>query len=64
MVKSWHAHIITESEKRLGRELSDAENSFITSRGGFIALEMIEDTVKAMEGDDLREYLNSEASDT
>ena len=64
MVKNWHAHIITECEKRLGRELSDAENSFITSRGAFIALEMIEGTVKTLEGDDLREYLNSEASDT
>ena len=63
LVKSWHAHIISECEVRLGRELSDAENSFITTRDGFIALEIIEDTVNSMAGDDLQNYLNSESSD-
>lgn len=61
LVKKWHKAIITESQKRLKRELTQAELLFITSRGGFIALEMIEDTVKTCEGAELEKYLNSEA---
>ena len=45
---------------RLGRDLTIAEDAFITSRGGFIALEMIEDTVKSLTGKELAKYLNSE----
>lgn len=57
----WHRAIIEESQKRLGRDLTGVEKTFITSRGGFIALEMIEDTVRSLEGPALEKYLNSEA---
>lgn len=61
LVKNWHKAIIAESQKRLNRNLTKNELLFITSRGGFIALEMIEDTVKSLEGERLVNYLNSES---
>lgn len=60
LVKNWHKAIIDESQNRLNRNLTKNELLFITSRGGFIALEMIEDTVKTLKGDELAHYLNSE----
>ncbi len=60
LVKSWHEAIITECRKRLGRNMTMEEDAFITSRGGFIAIEMIEDTIKTLEATELEEYLNSE----
>ncbi len=60
LVENWHRKIIAESEHRIGRALTDDEKNFITSRGGFIALEMIEDTVRSMRGKELEGYLNSE----
>jgi len=59
-VKTWQASIINECETRVGRVLSKSEESFITSRGGFMALETIEDTVKSLTGSELVDYLNSE----
>ena len=61
LVKAWHERIIEVSERKLGRALTPTETKLITSRGGFIALEMIEDTVNALEDDELIDYLNSEA---
>ena len=61
LVWDWQSRIIAEAEKRLKRELTDTERNLISSRGGFIALEMIEDTVNDLEGDELVEYLNHEA---
>jgi len=61
VVKEWQTHIIAKAEKRLQRELTDTERKHISSRGGFIALEMIEDTVNDLEGDELADYLNQEA---
>ncbi|MGD0827756.1 MAG: hypothetical protein ABSA09_06670 [Desulfobaccales bacterium] len=61
LVINWHNSIIRECQKRLGRNLTDEEEIFITSRGGFVALEMIEDTVKTLAGKELEEYLNSES---
>lgn len=58
LVRNWQKKIIDECTKRLNRPLTDKEREFIFSRGGFIALELIEDTVMALEGDDLMEYLN------
>ena len=48
--------IIEECQKRLGRRLTEDEEIFIASRRGFIALEMIEDTVKTLVGKDLENY--------
>lgn len=60
LVKNWHSKIISICEEKLDRQLSEAELRFIRSRGGFMALEMIEDTVLAIAGRELEEYLNSE----
>lgn len=59
-VKNWHKKILDESEQRVGRPLSAEEAKFITSRGGFIALEVIDDTVMSLRGKELEDYLNSE----
>ena len=59
-VKKWHKKILDESERRIGRPLSAEETKFITSRGGFIALEVIDDTVMSLRGKELEDYLNSE----
>jgi hypothetical protein len=60
LVRNWHQSIIKECQKRLGRNLTGEEERFITSRSGFMALEMIEDTIKGLVGKELEEYLNSE----
>ena len=60
LVQNWHKSIVKECQKRLNRELTKKEEIFITSRGGFIALEMIEDTVKTLDGTKLEDYLNSD----
>jgi hypothetical protein len=59
-VKKWQAAIIADAEAKLGRSLRDHESNFIVSRDGFIALEMIHDTVKAVEKHELETYLSSE----
>lgn len=61
LVKNWQNKILLSCKKRLCRDLTDVEKSFIQSRGGFMALEMIEDTVNTLEADELERYLNSEA---
>lgn len=60
VVKNWHIRILEESQARLGRELTPKEEHFVTSRGGFVALEAIEDTVNSIGGAELEAYLNSE----
>jgi microsomal dipeptidase-like Zn-dependent dipeptidase len=60
-VRAFHEAIIGEAISKLGRALTDQELTFITSRGGFIALEMISDTVKGVSTkEELARYLNSE----
>ena len=59
-VKSFHAAIIEAATQKLGRNLTAKEDKFITSRGGFIALEMILDTVNAETKEGVERYLNSE----
>jgi len=59
LVDNWHATIVTECEKKLGRPLTSQEERFIVSRQGLITLEMIEDTVRELTGSDLEQYLNS-----
>ena len=63
-MNKWQAAIIVDCESILGRRLRESERFFITSREGFIALEMIHDHVKSLSGksDDLQRYLNSEAA--
>lgn len=59
-VKNWQRAIVADAERKLGRPLAHHEAEFITSRGGFIALEMIHDTVKAAERHALETDLSSE----
>ena len=58
--KSWQKAIIADAEAKLGRSLLSHEREFITSRSGFIALEMIHDTIKASLKEDIEAYLSSE----
>lgn len=62
LIGRWRNRIIKICVDRLGRELMPLERRFITSRGGFIALEMIEDTVRRLSGSELENYLNSETN--
>ena len=62
LINNWHKSILTDCEKCLGRTLSKAEEEFIRSRGSFIALEIIEDTILSMNKKELLKYLNSESS--
>ena len=48
------------STAELGRELTAKERRFVTSRGGFIALEMTLDRVGAGNAAEIERYLNSE----
>jgi hypothetical protein len=59
-IQNFHRSIISAATAKLGRELSSNENRFITSRGGFLALEMIFDTVQNDPKERVEEYLNSE----
>lgn len=63
VVKAWQKAIMADAQKKLGRPLKDFEKRFIASRAGFIALEMIHDTVKAATKAGLRAYLSSERRD-
>lgn len=60
VVKNWQNEIIGECEKRLNRKLTSEEDYFVRSRGGFMVLEMIEDSVNTLNGSELEAYLNSE----
>lgn len=60
LIKNWHRAIVALAEKKLARALTEAEKLFVESRHAGIALEMIEDTVKNLDGQVLIDYLNSE----
>lgn len=56
----WHKAIIADAEQKLGRSLESHEREFITARGGYLALEMIHDTIKTASKEEVENYLNSE----
>ena len=62
IIRCRHKAIMADAETKLKRPLRDYERKFIVSRGGLIALEMIHDTVKAADADELERYLGSEHS--
>ena len=64
IVDAWQSEILSECRRKLGRQLTAIESAFVTSPGGFIALEMIHDTVRALDGQELVDYLNSETHKT
>ena len=59
----WHAAIIRDAERTLGRRVTKEESAFVKSRGGYLALEMIHDEVKSLKANPeaLARYLNSDA---
>jgi hypothetical protein len=59
---NWQKSIIGDCENKLSRVLSSVEREFIESRGGCIALEFIQDTVRTATPPELVEYLNSESN--
>ena len=59
-IRNFHSAIIKVASQKLGRDLTAKEMDFIISRGGFIALEMIFDTVKSADNSSIEKYLNSE----
>jgi len=61
--KNWQKKIMADAEKTLGRKLTETEIRFITSKAGFVALEMIHDTIKAGTKEEMETYLNSESGE-
>lgn len=61
LTANWHKAIIKLAERKLARSVSPNERLFIESRLGYIALESIETSVKALSSKDLESYLNSES---
>ena len=59
-IRSFQREIIRIAARQLGRELTAKEKEFVTSRHGFVALEMIHDTVCAGSAAEVEQYLNSE----
>jgi hypothetical protein len=61
-IRAFHTEIISIATRKLGRTLTEPEQLFVTSRGGFIALEFILDTVRSEPASEVERYLNSEAT--
>jgi hypothetical protein len=59
-VRAFQESIIVLAQQKLGRSLTAREHTFITARGGFLALEAIRDTVSAAIPSELEAYLNAE----
>jgi len=57
--KAWQVKILADCERILQRQLTDVEKSFVRGRDGFVALEMIEDSISQMGAMELTSYLNS-----
>jgi hypothetical protein len=64
LVQNWQRAILELCATSLGRPLTSVESTFVTSRGGFLALEAIETHIKALSArpQELMAYLNSEAN--
>ena len=60
VIRRFQKALIRDCVRILGRPLTGTEELFITSRGGFIALEAIHDIVKGMERGVLERYLASD----
>ena len=58
--RNFHKSIIASAERIVGRRLTDKGIRFIISRGGYVALEMIHDTIKSGTKDEIIAHLNSE----
>ena len=58
-VQAFQSAVIIAASEKLGRPLTEREQQFITSRGGFLALEAIADTVRSEAKARVEQYLNS-----
>lgn len=63
LVENWQEKIVSLSESKLGRPLTTREKQFIFSRGGLMALEAIEDSVRDLDLYGLQRFLNSESAE-
>ena len=61
VVKNWQRAIIQACESKLDRSLTDHELAYITNRGGFMALEILEDNVNSLDREKLTSHLNSDS---
>jgi hypothetical protein len=59
-IRRFHREILRLATQKLGRALTEKEKRFVTARGGFVALELIRDTVRAGSLAEVEAYLNSE----
>lgn len=64
VARNWQRAIVAKCENILGRVLATDEADFVRSRGGYMALESIQDHVASLEGkpEELAAYLKSENS--
>jgi len=56
----FHHAVIAVAIEKLGRELTEPEHRFVMSRGGYLAFEMIYDTVRSESSANVEGYLNIE----
>ncbi len=56
----FHHAIIAVAIEKLGRELIEPKRRFIMSSGNYLALEMIDDTMRSESSANVERYLNSE----
>jgi hypothetical protein len=60
-ILNFQAAILAVATERLGRSLTEVEQSFVTQRQGFVALEAVQDRVLSLAGVALERYLRSES---
>lgn len=59
LVRTWQKKIVEICVSKLGRPLRSDELGAITSVAGFLTLELIEDTVREAQPDEIEQYLVS-----
>lgn len=59
LVRTWQKKIVEICVSKLGRPLRSDELGAIRSVAGFLTLEMIEDTVREAQPDEIEQYLVS-----
>lgn len=62
-MNDWQTGVIEACTKRLQRNLTEVEETYIAGHVGFMALEAIEDAVKTLNADALEDLLNSKANE-
>lgn len=60
LVENWRNAVLAECRRKLGRDLTRAEEDYIALQSRFIALETVEGSVKSMLGKQLDGYLKND----